>query len=500
MKYLTRRSLNAALMATTIISTGTLLMPLAAHAQAEAYPSKPITLVVPNPPGGLVDTSARLVSEPLSRVTGQSVVVDNKPGGSGNLAYANVARSAKDGYTVLVSYSGYHIANPILMDKLPWELKDLTPVGLITVATNVIAVHPSVPANNLKEFIAWAKQNPGKINYASQGNGSVSHIGTEIFKQQTGIEMTHVPYKGSGQAIQDVLAGQVQVFITTPPSVMGHVLNGKLKALAVTGKTRHPQLPQVPTAAEAGLSGFELESWVALYVPNGTPKDVVQKLSAEVKADRDLASVVSQDFIGRYRTGLGNRLFQRDCSLITDISRQDFGKCTESSRVGGNARPAGRSNIGTERNELLFHRANQIRLGHAFGQQHEPRPVRFREVLLGRRRQLLGGQAGDHRVFVADGAEVVAVLETAADRAQPVAVLLARHFELTTLLLAHPFHFRRAGRHATQGIELLLHGGEHRLCLLRRRAVADHHLPLLSRRARVLRAHRHRVRAAQRFA
>jgi tripartite-type tricarboxylate transporter receptor subunit TctC len=199
------------------------------------------------------------------------------------LAYANVARSAKDGYTVLVSYSGYHIANPILMDKLPWELKDLTPVGLITVATNVIAVHPSVPANNLKEFIAWAKQNPGKINYASQGNGSVSHIGTEIFKQQTGIEMTHVPYKGSGQAIQDVLAGQVQVFITTPPSVMGHVLNGKLKALAVTGKTRHPQLPQVPTASEAGLSGFELESWVALYVASGTPKDVVQKLSADVK-------------------------------------------------------------------------------------------------------------------------------------------------------------------------------------------------------------------------
>ena len=174
------------------------------------------------------------------------------------------------------------------MDKLPWDIKDLTPVGLITVATNVIAVHPSVPANTLKEFITWAKQNPGKVNYASQGNGSVSHIGTEIFKQQTGIEMTHVPYKGSGQAIQDVLAGQVQVFITTPPSVMGHVQSGKLKALAVTGKTRHPQLPQVPTASEAGLSGFELESWVALYVASGTPKDVVQKLSADVKRSMEL--------------------------------------------------------------------------------------------------------------------------------------------------------------------------------------------------------------------
>ena len=277
-----RRQFLAQLAVVTSI-TSTLAIPLNAFAQADNYPSKPITLVVPNPPGGLVDTSARLVSDPLAKITGQTVVVDNKPGGSGNLAYSNVARSAKDGYTVLVSYSGYHIANPILMDKLPWELKDLTPVGLITVATNVIAVHPSIPANTLKEFIAWAKQNPGKLNYASQGNGSVSHIGTEIFKQQTGIEMTHVPYKGSGQAIQDVLAGQVQVFITTPPSVMGHVLSGKLKALAVTGKTRHPQLPQVPTVAEAGLNGFELESWVALYVASGTPKDVVQKLSNEVK-------------------------------------------------------------------------------------------------------------------------------------------------------------------------------------------------------------------------
>ena len=261
-------------------------LPLAAL--ADNYPSKPITLVVPNPPGGLLDTSARLISDPLARFTGQSVVVDNKPGGSGNLAYSTVARSAKDGYTVLVSYSGYHIANPILMDKLPWELKDLTPVGLITVATNVIAVHPSVPANNLKEFIAWAKQNPGKLNYASQGNGSVSHIGTEIFKQQTGIEMTHVPYKGSGQAIQDVLAGQVQVFITTPPSVMGHVQSGKLKALAVTGKMRHPQLPQVPTVAEAGLPGFELESWVALYVAAGTPNDVIQRLTNDVKRSLEL--------------------------------------------------------------------------------------------------------------------------------------------------------------------------------------------------------------------
>ena len=268
------------------LAMASLCLPLTVLAQA--FPSKTITLVVPNPPGGLVDTSARLVAEPLARLIGQPVVIDNKPGASGNLAYQNVARSAKDGHTLLVSYSGYHIANPILMDKLPWELKDLAPVGLITIATNVIAIHPSVPANNLKEFIAYAKQNPGKLKYASQGNGSVSHIGTEIFKLQTGVSMVHVPYKGSGQAIADVLAGQVQVFITTPPSVMGHVQTGKLRALAVTGKTRHPQMLQVPTVAEAGLSGFELESWVALYAAAGTPPAVLQKLSQEVKRSMEL--------------------------------------------------------------------------------------------------------------------------------------------------------------------------------------------------------------------
>ncbi len=269
-----------------LLCASLLAAPLALWAQT--FPARPISLVVPNPPGGLVDTSARLVGDSLAKVMGQSVVIENKPGASGNLAYQQVARGAKDGYSLLVSYSGYHIANPILMDKMPWELKDLTPVGLVTVATNVVAVHPSVPVSNLREFIAYAKANPDKLNYASQGNGSVSHIGTEIFKMQTGAQMTHVPYKGSGQAIADVLAGQVQVFITTPPSVMQHVQAGKLKALAVTGKTRHPGMPQVPTVAEAGLSNFELESWVAIYAPTGTPAAVLQKLSADLKRAMEL--------------------------------------------------------------------------------------------------------------------------------------------------------------------------------------------------------------------
>lgn len=252
-------------------------------AAAQAYPSKPIALVVPNPPGGLVDTSARILGDSLSKALNQPVVIDNRPGGSGNVAYSHVARQPADGYSLLVSYSAYHVGNPSLSPKLPWAQKDFTPIALITVATNVIAAHPSVPARTLQEFIAHLKKNPGKLSYASQGNGSVSHIGTEMFKGQTGTSMVHIPYKGSGDAIRDVLSGQVQVFMTTPPSVMGHVQQGKLKAYAVTGAKRHPGLPNVPTTAEAGLKGFELESWVAIFAPAGTPPEVVQKLSSGIQ-------------------------------------------------------------------------------------------------------------------------------------------------------------------------------------------------------------------------
>ncbi len=253
--------------------------PRASPSDIAAFPSRPVTLVVPNPPGGLVDTSARLLGDTLTKVIAQPVVIDNRAGGSGNVAYGLVARAPADGYTLLTSYSAYHVGNPSLMAKLPWAQKDFTPVALITVATNVIAVHPSIPANNLKEFIAYLKKNPGKVSYASQGSGSVSHIGTEVFKAQTGTSMVHIPYRGSGPAVQDVVTGQVQMFMTTPPSVMQFVQQGKLKAYAVTGTTRHPQLPDVPTTAEAGLPGFELESWVAIFAPAGTPPAVVAKLS-----------------------------------------------------------------------------------------------------------------------------------------------------------------------------------------------------------------------------
>ena len=277
---------NRRLVCTAILAfSASLAAPIAL---AQSFPDKAITVVVPNPPGGVVDSSARLVADPLAKLFGQAVIIDNRAGASGNIAYQMVARAPKDGYTLLASYSAYHVGNPAMFPKLPWDPKDLVPVALIAAATNVITAHPSVPAKNLKEFIAYVKQNPGKVNYASQGNGSLSHVGTELFDQTTHTEMTHVPYKGSGPAIQDVLSGQVQVFITTPPSVMGHVQAGKLKAFAVTSKTRHPMLPDVPTTAEAGLPGFELEAWVGLFAPAGTPPEVIAKLSEGVKKALEL--------------------------------------------------------------------------------------------------------------------------------------------------------------------------------------------------------------------
>lgn len=254
----------------------------AALAQGK-FPQRPITLVVPTAPGGSTDFTARLVSDQLSRALGQPVIVDNKPGASGNIGNQFVARAKPDGYTLLVSYSGYHVGNPHLFKQAGWDpIKDFAPVAMMTRAPQVIAVSPKLPANNLRELIAYAKANPGKLNYASSGNGSIQHIAGELFKQLTGTFITHIPYRGSGPAVQDLMGGQVDIFITTPAGVVSQIQGGRLKGLAVTSKQRLSSLPSVPTAAESGLKGYELDSWFALYAPAGTPADIVQQLNAEV--------------------------------------------------------------------------------------------------------------------------------------------------------------------------------------------------------------------------
>lgn len=232
--------------------------------------------------GGIVDLAARLASEPMSTRLGQPVVIDNRTGASGNIAYGYVANQPANGngYTLLASYSMYHVGNPSMFNNLNWSAESFKPVGMIAVAPQVVVVHPSLPVHNLKELVAYAKAHPGQVNYASQGSGSVPHIATELFKQMSGTDMVHVPYKGSGPAIQDVLSGRVQLFVTTPPSVIGQVQQGKLRAIAVAGCDRHPMIPDVPTSAEQGFQGFEVDAWVSLFAPAGTPDDVVEKLSA----------------------------------------------------------------------------------------------------------------------------------------------------------------------------------------------------------------------------
>ncbi len=252
-------------------------------AHGQTWPTKPITLVVPTAPGGTTDFTARLITDSLGKLLGQPIVVDNKAGASGNIGNQFVARSKPDGYTLLVSYSGYHVGNPHLFKQAGWDpIKDFAPVAMVTRAPQVIAINPKLPFNTLPELIAYAKANPGKLNYASSGAGSIQHIAGELFKQITGTFITHIPYRGSGPAVQDLLAGQVDIYITTPASVVGHVQAGRLKALAVTGKTRLTALPQMPTAEQAGLKNFELESWFALYAPAGTPSAIVQQINQAV--------------------------------------------------------------------------------------------------------------------------------------------------------------------------------------------------------------------------
>lgn len=268
-----------------IIATGAAMaMAMGQTALAQGkFPDRTITIVVPSAPGGSTDFTARLIAEPLSRALGQAVVVDNKAGAAGNIGNQFVAKAKPDGYTLLLAYSGYQVGNPHLFKKVGWDpIKDFTPVSMLTRAPQVVVARANLPVNNLRELVAYAKANPDKLNFASSGNGSIQHIAGELFKQMTGVSLTHVPYKGAGPAVQDLLGGQVDLFFTTPASVVSHIKADKLKGLAVTSGTRLVSLPQVPTTRESDLKDFTLDSWFALYAPAGTPVDVVQQLNIEI--------------------------------------------------------------------------------------------------------------------------------------------------------------------------------------------------------------------------
>jgi len=254
----------------------------AIHAQAP-YPSKPIRIVVPFPAGGTTDILARAVAQKLTETGGQPVVVDNRPGAGGNIGAELVAKSAPDGYTLLMGTVGTHAINPGLYAKMPYDhQRDFAPVILVAGVPNVLVVHPAVPVNSVQELIAYAKANPGKLNFASSGNGTSIHLSAELFKTMAGVQMTHVPYKGSSPALQDLVGGQVQLMFDNLPSSLALIKAGKLKALAVTSKERAAALPDVPTIAESGLPGFEASSWFGLLAPAGTPQPIIAKLNAEI--------------------------------------------------------------------------------------------------------------------------------------------------------------------------------------------------------------------------
>lgn len=257
-------------------------MALAGAASAQAYPSRPITFVIPFAAGGGSDVMARIIAEPLSQRLGQTVLVDNKPGGGATIGADFVAKSAPDGYTWLHTSPGPQIINPYLMAKLPYDpQKDLLPVARLGTFTSVLVVHPSVPAKTVKELIDYAKANPKKINFASAGIGSGSHLASEYFKTVAGIDIVHVPYKGTGNALQDLIAGNVQMTIDSMAALLPSIKAGSLRVLAVTTLERSPNLPDVPTLADT-LSGFDASPMNYLSVRGGTPRDVVDRINREV--------------------------------------------------------------------------------------------------------------------------------------------------------------------------------------------------------------------------
>ena len=260
-----------------------LLAALAGAASAQqAYPNKSIRFITPFPPGGGTTVVARLVGQKLSEHWGQPVIVENRPGGDTIIGSDAVAKAPPDGYTILLAGST-HVTLNLLHREVPFDaIKDFAPVATLTSGEELMVLHPAVPANTLQEFIALAKSKPGQLNYSSAGIGVTNHLASELFNIMAGVKIQHIPYKGGGQALTDLIGGQVQMFMNNPLTILPHVKSGKVKPIAISGETRLAALPQVPTFTEAGLPGFDVRFWYGVLAPAGTPKPIVDKLSAEI--------------------------------------------------------------------------------------------------------------------------------------------------------------------------------------------------------------------------
>ena len=264
------------------ICAALLLAACAQYAHAQTFPVKPLRLIVPFAPGGTTDVVARAIAPKLGELLGQQVIVDNRPGGGTTIGTDALARSAPDGYTFMLATPDFTI-NPSLHAKLPYDAqRDFAPLALIASYPLVLVANPALPAQSIAELIAFAKANPGRINYASGGNGSTPHLSGELFKALAGVDLTHVPYKGNGPAITDLLAGQVQLLFTGMPPVASFVKSGRLKLLAVTGAKRHTSLPDTATVQEGGVPGYEVVTWFGFLAPAGVPKPIVDRLNEDI--------------------------------------------------------------------------------------------------------------------------------------------------------------------------------------------------------------------------
>ena len=262
------------------VLVGMLIGAAAGIAVAQDYPNKPIRFIVPYPPGGGTDVVARILTEPLTNALGQPIIIDNRGGAAGNVGTDIAAKAPADGYNILFTLSS-HTINPRLYPKLPFDVeKDFVPISLAAMIPQILVVHPSVPANNVQELIAYAKAQPGKLNYASVGTGSPGHIAGELFKLKTGVDIVHVPYKGGGPAVTDTIGGQVQMLFVSMPAAWQHVKSGRLKAIAVTSDKRSVAAPDVPTFLESGVPDYVVNSWYGALAPAKTPPAALAKLQA----------------------------------------------------------------------------------------------------------------------------------------------------------------------------------------------------------------------------
>ena len=303
-------------LALVLLGVTTLVAPTA-FAQAN-YPNKPINFIVPYGAGGGSDARSRQIAQKMSVILKQPIIVDNKPGAGGNIGGAEVARSAPDGHTLLMTTSGIQAINPALYAKMPFDpSKDLAPISVLVSLNNVLVLHPSVKANSVTDVISLGKAQAGFLNYASSGSGTSTHMSGEMFRALSNISMTHIPYKGSAPAMNDLLGGQVMMMFDNIPSALPHIKAGKLKALATTGAKRDPSLPEVPTIAEAGLNGYESGVWFGLMVAANTPRDIVNKLNAEV-----VKGTKSPEFIKRM-TELGYIIHGTSPETMADMNKSE---------------------------------------------------------------------------------------------------------------------------------------------------------------------------------